>query len=70
MQEPFDILAGGLVNEKSRGDLLSPFVNEIIGLPTTLIVFPQVYEFSGDAVLELVEPGVYRKGWRSGRSSD
>jgi hypothetical protein len=36
-------------------------VNEIIGLPLALTVFPQVYEFQGDAVLELVEPGLYRK---------
>jgi hypothetical protein len=39
-------------------------VNEIIGLPLALSVFPQVYEFPGEAVLELVEPGLYKKGWR------
>jgi hypothetical protein len=38
-------------------------VDEIIGLPLALTVFPQSYEFSGDAVLELVEPGLYKKGW-------
>ena len=38
-------------------------MNEIIGLPLALSVFPQVYEFSGEAVLELVEPGLSKKGW-------
>jgi hypothetical protein len=40
-------------------------VNEIIGLPLALSVFPQVFDFPGEAVLELVEPGLYRKGRRS-----
>jgi len=43
-------------------------VTEIIGLPLALSVFPQVYDFSGEAVLELVEPGLYKKGWRVNRS--
>jgi hypothetical protein len=37
-------------------------VTEIVGLPLALGFFPQAHEFSGDAVLELVEPGLYRKG--------
>jgi hypothetical protein len=40
------------------------FVNEIIGLPLALSVFPQVLDFTGDTVLDLVERGLYRKGWR------
>jgi hypothetical protein len=40
-------------------------VNETIGLPLSLTVFPQVYDFPGDAVLELVEPGLYKKGRRT-----
>jgi hypothetical protein len=39
-------------------------VNEITGLPLALRVFPQVLDFSGDAVLDLVERGLYHKGWR------
>jgi len=39
-------------------------VNEIIGLPLALSVFPEVHDFSGDAVLELVERGLYHKGLR------
>lgn len=49
----------------NRGESLCTFVNEIIGLPLALTVFPQVYDFPGDAVLVLVEPGLYKKGWRS-----
>jgi hypothetical protein len=37
-------------------------VNEIIGLPLALSVFPEVHDFLGDAVLELVERGLYHKG--------
>ena len=43
-------------------------MNEIIGLPLALTVFPKVYDFSGDAVLQLVEPGLYKKGWRTNHS--
>jgi hypothetical protein len=39
-------------------------VNEIIGLPLALSVFPQALPFQGTAVLELVERGLYHKGWR------
>jgi hypothetical protein len=44
-------------------------VNEIFGLPVALTVFPQVYDFPGDAVLELVEPGLYKKHWRTNHSN-
>jgi hypothetical protein len=40
-------------------------VNEIIGLPLALTVFHQVFDFPGDAVLELAEPGLYEKDWRT-----
>jgi hypothetical protein len=40
-------------------------VNEIVGLPLAMSVFPKVYDFAGDAVLSLVEPGLYKKGWRN-----
>jgi hypothetical protein len=54
----------GEVFLSSRGEPRCTFVNEIIGLPLALSVFPRVYEFPGEAVLELVEPGLYKKGWR------
>jgi hypothetical protein len=40
-------------------------VNEIVGLQLALSLFPQVVDFLGDEVLNLVEPGLYRKGRRS-----
>ena len=49
----------------SRGEPRCTFVTEIIGLPLALSVFPEVYDFPGDAVLGLVEPGLYKKHWRS-----
>jgi len=39
-------------------------VNEITGLPLALSIFPQVFDFQGDAVLQLVERGLYHKGLR------
>ena len=45
-------------------------MNEIIGLPLALSLFPQVLEFQGDAVLQLVERGVYRKGCRVRRGAE
>jgi hypothetical protein len=44
-------------------------VSEIIGLPLALSVFPETLEFPGDAVLQLVEHGLYRKGCRVRRST-
>jgi hypothetical protein len=44
-------------------------VNEIIGLPLALSVFPEVHDFPGDAVLELVERGLYHKGLRVRRDA-
>jgi hypothetical protein len=52
-----------------RGEPRRTFVNEIIGLPLALSVLPETIEFPGDAVLELVEPGLYRKGHRVRRST-
>ena len=40
------------------------FVNEIMGINLVRQMFPQLLDFQGDAVLQLVEPGLYRKGWR------
>jgi hypothetical protein len=45
-------------------------VNDIIGLPLALSVFPEVLDFSGEAVLALVESGLYRKGLRVQRGTD
>ena len=55
---------------RSRGEPRCTFVDETIGLSLALSVFPQVYEFPGDAVLQLVEPGLYRKGLRVRRGTD
>jgi hypothetical protein len=52
-----------------QGEPLCTFVNEIIGLPLALSVFPEVYDFTGDAVLPLVERGLYRKGLRVQRGT-
>jgi hypothetical protein len=49
----------------SRGEPRCTFVNEIVGLPLMMSLFPKVYDFAGDAVLSLVEPGLYKKGWRN-----
>jgi hypothetical protein len=49
----------------SRAEPPCTFVNETIGLPLALSVFPEVHDFHGEAVLELVEPGLYRKGRRT-----
>ena len=44
-------------------------MNEIIGLPLALSVFPEVHDFAGDAVLVLVERGLYHKGLRVRRDT-
>jgi hypothetical protein len=44
-----------------RGDWRLPFVNETSGLWLVAGLFPETVEFTGDAVLKLVEPGLYRK---------
>ncbi len=49
---------------RCRGEPLCTFVDEIIGLPLALSLFPEVYDFQGKAVLSLVERGLYRKGFR------
>ena len=54
----------------SRGEPLCTFVDQIIGLPLALGVFPEVLDFRGDAVLKLVEPGLYRKGLRVCRGTE
>ena len=47
-----------------RGEPRFTFVTEIIGLSLTLEMFPQVHDFAGDEVLELVESGLYQKSRR------
>ena len=64
------VINGGSFRNVNRGEPTCTFVNEIIGLPLALSIFPKVNEFSGDAVLELVEPGLYRKGWRVGDETE
>jgi hypothetical protein len=51
----------GPSQKSSRGDWIRTFVNEKSGLHLALSVFPEVYEFPGEAVLALVEPGLYKK---------
>ena len=41
------------------------FVNETVGLGLVLQSFPQVLTFEGEAVLQFVEPSVYRKHLKS-----
>jgi hypothetical protein len=41
----------------------------INGLPLALSLFPEVLDFPGDAVLTLVERGLYQKGRRVRRST-
>lgn len=52
-----------------RGEPRCTFVNETLELSLALSVFPEVYDFPGEAVLELVEPGLYRKGRRTDEST-
>jgi hypothetical protein len=63
-------LSTGDIRPPCRGDSRCTFVGEIIGLPLALSIFPQVHDFAGDAVLSLVEKGLYRKGHRVQRSTD
>jgi hypothetical protein len=49
-----------------RGDSRLPLVNEISGQPLVLSVFPDGIDFTGDAIEELVQPGLYRKGKGAG----
>lgn len=46
---------------KSRADSRHTFVNEITGLRLVRAILPQTIEFQGDAVLSLVESGLYKK---------
>ncbi len=61
---------GESLGNVSRGEPRCTFVNEIIGLPLARGVFPEVLDFPGDAVLELVEPGHYQKGLRVRRGAE
>jgi hypothetical protein len=45
----------------NRGDWRCTFVNETTGLGLVLSLFPQTIEFTGDMILQHVEPGLYSK---------
>ena len=53
----------------SRDDSRLPIVNETAGLSLVLAVLPEAYRFSGDAVLTLVESGLYKKHGKTDQSS-
>jgi hypothetical protein len=61
MRKPFDILAEGLVAEKSRGGSRCSFVNQTEVPRLVRQVFPQSLAFERDAILHFVESRVYRK---------
>ena len=46
----------------SRGDPRLTLVNETAEVHLALSLFPRTLEFPADAVLELVEPGLYKRG--------
>jgi hypothetical protein len=60
---------GVTTGRQCRGEPSCTFVIENIGLPLALAFFPQVYQFSGDVVVALIEPGLYRKGMRVDRDA-
>jgi hypothetical protein len=45
----------------SRADWRPTIVNEIAGISLVLRILPKAITFKGDAVLDLVEPGLYHK---------
>jgi hypothetical protein len=45
----------------SRADSRPTIVNETAGVGLVLCLLPKTIAFNGDAVLDLVEPGLYRK---------
>jgi len=53
----------------NRGDSRCTILTETTGLSLALSIFPQVYDFEGDEVLKLIEPGLYKKGWRVGNNA-
>lgn len=46
---------------RNRGGPPPTLVHEAKGLHLIKLLFPQVIEFDGDAVLSLMEAGLYRK---------
>jgi hypothetical protein len=52
---------GKSLGNVSRADSRPTFVNEIAGVGLVLRLLPKTITFKGDAVLDLVEPGLYRK---------
>jgi hypothetical protein len=57
----FPLILMSWEGEFGRGDSIQPFVNETPGAHLALSLFPKSIEFDGTAVLDLVEPGLYRK---------
>ena len=60
-RKPFDAFAERPFLKNSRDDSRCTIVNEIAGLRLVRSLFPETVEFKGDAVLQLVEPGLYSK---------
>ena len=52
------------LRSKNRGDSPYSFLTEDSALSLALSIFPESYEFDGEEVLKLVEPGLYKRGWR------
>ncbi len=44
-----------------RGDSRCTFVDETPGLGLVLSLFPQTIDFTGDMILQYVQPGLYSK---------
>lgn len=61
LNKVFSALTEDLVLAENRGGPRTPFVNEISGSKLLLRIFPQTIDFAGDAVLSLVEKGLYKK---------
>jgi hypothetical protein len=60
-RKPFDVFAKRPQTEISRADCRLTIVNETAGVSLLLQLMPKTVAFKGDAVLALVQPGIYRK---------
>jgi hypothetical protein len=56
---------GNSLGNVNRGDSLCTFVDETLSVRLVRGLFPQALDFNGDAVLDLVEEGLYTKRQRS-----
>lgn len=52
---------GESLGNVNRADWRPTFVNEMAGVGLVLRLLPKTITFNGDAVLDLFEPGLYRK---------